>query len=65
VERPVKLVAKAAYVHLDDVGIAVEITVPHVCQDLPLTHHLTPAPQQNLQQGKLTAGQGQSAWQIR
>src|SRR4029453_1206234 len=37
-ERAVELVAQAPDVHLDDVGVAFEVDVPHVVQDLALGH---------------------------
>src|SRR5512132_2525975 len=56
-ERPVELVAQVAHVDLDDVGVALELVVPDVLDDLPLGHGLAPAAEQELQQGELAGGQ--------
>src|SRR5512133_3571441 len=56
-ERPVELVAQVAHVDLDDVGVALELVVPDVLEDLPLGHGLAPAAEQELQQGQLAGRQ--------
>src|ERR687897_1128416 len=56
-ERPVELVAQAAHVDLDDVGVALEVDVPHVLEDLALRHHVATSAEQELEQGQLPSGQ--------
>src|SRR6266540_4318176 len=50
-EGPVELVAQTPHVHLDDVGVALEVVVPDVLEDLALGDDLAPAAHQELQQG--------------
>src|SRR5919199_1157498 len=37
-ERPIDLLAKAAHEHVDDVGLWIEVVLPHVRQDHRLRH---------------------------
>jgi hypothetical protein len=52
-EGPVELVAQVAHVDLDDVGVALELVVPDMLEDLTLGDGLAPAVEQELQQGQL------------
>ena len=46
VARTVQLGAESAHVYLDDVGIAVEVEIPDVVQNVALRHHLVGMVQQ-------------------
>src|SRR3990172_5013102 len=56
-ERTVQLVAQMQDVHLDDVGIAFEVVVPHVVEDLPLRQDVPLAAEQELQDRELAPGE--------
>src|SRR6185437_12272012 len=52
-----KLGAESAHIYLDDVGIAVEVEIPYVLQDVALRQHLVGMAQQILEDREFTAGE--------
>src|SRR5918992_4436274 len=56
-EGTVQLVAKMPDVDLDDVGVALEVVVPDVLEDVSFGEDVSLAPQQELQQGHLARRQ--------
>ncbi len=56
VAGPVQLGAESAHVHLDDVGIAVEVEIPYVVEDVAFRHHLVGMVQQVLEDRELARG---------
>src|SRR4029077_20872577 len=53
---PPQLRAKSADIHLDDVGIAVEVEIPNVVEDVAFRQHLVGMMQQVLEDRELAAG---------
>src|SRR2546423_3063206 len=53
----VQLVAQPAHVDLDDVGVALEVVVPHMAQDVLLGHDLALVPQEEFEQRDLPGRQ--------
>src|SRR4029078_8462867 len=56
-ERPVDLPAEVADVHLDDVGVALEVLAPDPLEPLLLAHDLARVAEQSLEEGELPGRQ--------
>src|SRR5262245_31507113 len=52
-----ELGAESAHVYLDDVGIAVEVEIPYVLEDVALRHNLVGMSQQMLDDREFAAGE--------
>src|SRR6266536_245879 len=59
VVRLVDLATQATDVHLDNIGVAVEVLLPHPGEDLVLGQDLAGAPDEELQHLELARGQGE------
>src|SRR5436190_9531989 len=55
--EPVELLAQVAHVRLDDVGVAAEVVVPYVVQDLPLRQDAPRVEHEEAEQVELGAGE--------